>query len=135
KDLSGELQSKIAALSPSELDGYSPCPVLDNEMNACEVLGIKLGVWLGDPAEIQRESDFVIKPELPVIGLKPLILPYERFAHQWAYTSQNVVWNPNNKIPYRNEKFPGTSKLPVQGDNYPWLTAGNFFEDKIVELP
>ncbi len=133
--LGGELQSKIAALSPSELDGYSPCPVLDNEMNTCEVLGIKLGVRLGNPAEIQKESDFVIKPDLPVTGPIPLVLPNDRFTHNWAYTSKNVVWDPNNKIPYRNEKISGTSKLPVQGDNYPWLTAGNFFEDKIIELP
>ena len=133
--LPAELQSKIAALAPSELNNYSPCPVLDNEMDICEVLGIKLGVRIGNPAEIQNESDFVIKPGLPVKGYLPLILPNDRFTSNWAYTSGNVVWDPNNKIPYRNEKISGVSKLPVQGDNYPWLTAGNFFEDKIIELP
>ena len=76
-------------------------------MNTCEVLGITLGVRLGNPAEIQKESDFVIKPDLPVTGPIPLVLPNDRFTHNWAYTSKNVVWDPNNKIPYRNEKISG----------------------------
>ncbi|HBE40283.1 MAG TPA: hypothetical protein DDW27_03620 [Bacteroidales bacterium] len=135
KSLDQELSSKIAALPASELDGYLPCPVMDNDMNTCEVLGIKLGVKTGDPYEIERGSDFVIKPELPVNGLKPLVLPYHRFAHRWAYTSTNVLWDPNNRVPYKNDKMYGLSRLPVQGDNYPWLTVGNLLEDKIIELP
>jgi len=135
RSLDADLKAKIAGLAASDINDYTPCPVLDNEMNACEVLGIKLGIKMGDPHEIERESDFVIKSELPVNGLKPLILPHDRFTQQWAYTSKNVVWNPNNIIPYKNDKPLSGSRLPVQGDHYPWLTIGNLLEDKIIEIP
>jgi hypothetical protein len=135
KSLDADLRAKIAGQAASAISDYPPCPVLDNEMNACEVLGIPLGIKTSDPYEIERESDFVIQPELPVTGLKPLVLPHDRFAHQWAYTTKNVLWDPNNKIPYKNDKITSGSKLPVQGDHYPWLTVGNFLEDKIIELP
>ena len=135
RQLKRDLSSVIADLPATQLSFYPPCPVLNNNMNTCEVMGIRLGVRISDPQEIENESDFVIKPELPVTGYKPLILPNDRFTNHWAYTSGNVVWDPNNQIPYRNEDFTRTSKLPVQGDHYPWLTAGNFFEDKIIELP
>ena len=135
RSLNADLKAKIADLAASDINDYPPCPVLDNEMNACEVLGIKLGVKMGDPHEIERESDFVIKSELPVNGLKPLVLPHDRFANQWVYTSKDVFWNANNSIPFKNDKPLSSSRLPVQGDHYPWLTVGNFLEDKIVEIP
>ena len=135
KNLDAGLKAKIAAQPSTVIHDYPPCPVLDNEMNTCEVLGIPLGIKMGDPGEIERESDFVIKSELPVAGLKPLVLPHDRFAHRWAYTGNSVAWNPNNVIPYKNIEMSAGSKLPVQGDRYPWLTTGNFLEDRIVELP
>ena len=135
KNLDPELKARIAGLSAMNVADYPPCPVLDNEMNGCEILGIPLGIKMGDPYEIERESGFVIQSDLPVAGLKPLVLPHDRFAYQWAYTTKNVVWDPNNIIPYKNDNVTSGSKLPVQGDHYPWLTAGNFFEDKILEMP
>lgn len=135
RNLNADLRAKIANLAATNINDYPPCPVLDNDMNTCEVMGIKLGVKMGDPREIEMGSDFVIKSELSVNGLQPLVLPHDRFGHKWAYTSKDVVWNQNNSIPYKNEKPLSGSRLPVQGDHYPWLTVGNFFEDKIVELP
>jgi hypothetical protein len=134
KNLDADLQARIANLSPTAIGGYPPCPVLDNDMNRCEVLGIPLGIKLGDPVDIETDSDFVIQSELSFEGLKPLILPHDRFANRWTYATKNVEWNPNNQIPYKND-FTAGSKLPVQGDNYPWLSVGNFLEDKIIELP
>ena len=135
KNLDPELKARIAGLSASNVADYPPCPVLDNEMNVCEILGIPLGIKMSDPYEIERESGFVLQADLPVAGLKPLVLPHDRFAYQWAYTTKNVVWDPNNIIPYKNDNVTSGSKLPVQGDHYPWLTVGNFLEDKILEMP
>ena len=135
KELNDELQARIADLSALKIRDYQACPVLDNEMNTCEILGIPLGIRGSDPREIESESDFVIQSEIPVTGLKPLILPHDRFALQWTYTTKNVVWNPNSIIPYKNDNPVSSPRLPVQGDHYPWLTTGNFFEDKIIELP
>jgi hypothetical protein len=135
KNLDTELKSKIADLSALNIRDYQPCPVLDNEMNTCEVLGIPLGIRGSDPREIEMESDFAIQSELPVTGLKPLVLPHDRFAYKWIFTTENVVWNPNNTVPFKNDEAEAGSRLPVQGDHYPWLTVGNFLEDKIIELP
>ncbi|MFZ0282615.1 MAG: hypothetical protein WAL29_13275 [Bacteroidales bacterium] len=135
KLLDAELKAKITALPAETIDDYPACPVLDNEMDACEILGIPLCIKLSDPGEIERESYFVIKSELPVAGLKPLVLPHERFAQKWPYTTSSVLWNPNNVIPYRNDEITSISKLPVQGDRYPWLSTGNFLEERIIELP
>ena len=135
KHLDAELKASIAAQPASNIRNFPPCPVLDNEMNTSEILGIPLGIKVGDPVEIERESDFVITPELPVSGLKPLILPHDRFVHNWKYNTTNVLWDPNNVIPYINTDSVADSRLPVQGDHYPWLTTGNFLEDRIIELP
>ncbi len=135
KNLDADLKARIAGQSASSILAYPPCPVLDNEMNTCEVLGIPLGIKMGDPDEIERESDFVIQSELPVTGLKPLVLPHDRFVSTWAYATKDVLWNPNNVIPYKNTDEASGSRLPVQGDRYPWLTVGNFLEDKIIEMP
>ena len=135
KSLDADLRAKIAGMASSNISDYPPCPVLDNEMNACEILGIPLGVKTSDPYEIERESDFAIKAELPVTGLKPLVLPHDRFAQKWAYTTKSVAWDPNNAVPNKNEKVTSGSRLPVQGDHYPWLSAGNFLEERLIELP
>ncbi len=88
KLLDTDLKAKITALPAETIDDYPACPVLDNEMDACEILGIPLCIKMSDPGEIERESSFVIKSELPVAGLKPLVLPHERFAQRWPYTTQ-----------------------------------------------
>jgi len=79
------------------------------------------------------ESDFLIQPDIETPDIKPLVLPYYKFAHKWRYTT--ALWDENSKIPYKNEKSPKESVLPVQGDHYYWLTIGNFLESTIIELP
>lgn len=128
-------RAKIANLLPDSIQQYPPCPVTDNQMNPCEVLGIPLGIQVLNGSLIEQESDFVIVPELPVNALKPLILPNDRFANQWTYTTEGVLWNPNNNIPNKNTSTPEESVLPIQGGKYNWLSIGNFLEDNIIELP
>lgn len=135
KKLDNQFTTIIANLTQDNFDKYSTCPVLDNDEDPCEVLGILLGVLPTDSSIIEQESDFVLKPELPVTTLKPLIIPNDKFAQQWTYTTNGVLWNANNQIPLKNEQNSSNSILPVQGDNYPWLTIGNFLEDSIIELP
>jgi len=133
--LNNELRAIIANLTADNIEKFSPCPVLDNNMDPCEVLGIQLGVQVTDSIIIEQDSDFVINSELPTIGPKPLILPYDRFAHSWTYTKSDVNWNPSNQIPSKNTQNSTNSVLPVQGDHYYWLSIDNFLEDKIIELP
>lgn len=129
------LKSIIANLTADNIEIFSPCPVLDNNMDPCEVLGIRLGVQANDANLIENESDFVIVPALTISGLKPLVLPNDKFTHRWTYTTNGVLWNSNNQIPTKNEFSNSNSVLPVQGNHYPWLSIGNFLEETIIELP
>jgi hypothetical protein len=133
--LNGVLRQKVANLTPQSLSGYRPCPVMGNENNPCEVLGIPLGVEEVSHNRIEQQSDFVIQADLQVEGLKPLVLPQDTFNKPLTYTTTGVVWNSSNRVPYRNDGLNGNSVLPIQGDAYPWLSMGNFLEDKIIELP
>ena len=129
------LKSIISNLTADNIEIFSPCPVLDNNMDPCEVLGTRLGVQANDANLIENESDFVIVPALTISGLKPLVLPNDKFTHRWTYTTNGVLWNSNNQIPTKNEFSNSNSVLPVQGDHYPWLSIGNFLEETIIELP
>ena len=97
-------------------------------------MGIPLGVEEVDGNRIEAESDFVISAENQINGLKPLILPNEKFSNQWVYTTSGIFWNPNNQVENKNLNIEN-SVLPVLGDQYPWLSIGDFLEDSIIELP
>ncbi|MFW5982971.1 MAG: hypothetical protein ACOCQ4_00605 [bacterium] len=135
--LSEELNSKITEIEPEKLTEYDTCTVLENENDPCEVLNIKLGVQQIDTGSISKESDFVIKSDFAHKEVKPLVLPQYPFSKtpQWTYTTKGILWDGKTQIPYKNTEIPSNSKLPVQNDPYYWLTIGNFFEDKIIELP
>ena len=133
--LSPQLRQKVSNFDTERIRQYKPCPVLDNENDPCEILGIPLGVQTVNGNEIENESDFVVKSDYKITGLKPLILPYHKFSKKWTYTTKGIVWDENTKIPKKNTSSSKDSKLPIQHDNYYWLTIGNFLADKIVELP
>lgn len=133
--LSSEIRQKVSNFDDEEINSFIPCPVLNNENDTCEILGIQLGTQTIDENEIEKESDFVIKGDYHPAGMKPLILPYHKFSKKWTYIKKGIIWDENTKIPYKNTVSPKDSKLPVQNDQYYWLTIGNLFEDKIIELP
>ncbi|HPJ79507.1 MAG TPA: hypothetical protein P5086_01985 [Prolixibacteraceae bacterium] len=132
-----ELTHTVTNLDAGSLSGYRPCPVGTNPNDACEVLGIPLGLRDEDEEEggINETSDFTLVSDFPMTGRRPLILPQGRFPGEWTYTTPGIRWNENNVVPWRNDHPEGESLLPVQEDAYPWLSAGNFLDDKIIELP
>ena len=133
--LARELNTRITDLDFKNLDTYSPCTVLENENDTCKIFGITLGVQPLDTSHISSESDFVIKSDFSCENANPLVLPQYPFSGKWTYTTEGIMWDEKTKIPYKNTDSPENSKLPVQHDPYFWLTAGNFFEDTIIELP
>lgn len=133
--LSGELNQRITDLEPDNLNEYTSCSVLENENDICEILGVKLGVQQFDMGSISSESDFVIKSDFVHNSIKPLVLPQYPFSKKWTYTTKGIIWDEKTQTPYKNTDSPDKSKLPVQQDPYFWLSVGNFFEDKIIELP
>ncbi|MCD4675419.1 MAG: hypothetical protein K8S18_05410 [Desulfobacula sp.] len=133
--LSKELCQKVSNFDAEIINTLTPCPVLDIETDPCEILGIPLGIQTINGNVIESESDFVVKSDYQTTGVKPLILPYHKFSKKWTYTTKGIIWDENTKIPIKNTFSSKDSKLPIQHDNYYWLTIGNFFEDKIIELP
>ncbi len=132
KSLSSEKQVIIAQLDKNSLDKYKQCHVSDSQANYCNILGIPLGLQI--PGKI--ESDFVIKSDLS--DEKPMVLPFDKFSDKWNYTSMDVKWDGEKmykKVPYKNTKSKEESRLPILNDRHYWLSAGNFLEDKIIELP
>ncbi|MGQ1890243.1 hypothetical protein ACT29H_07350 [Thermophagus sp. OGC60D27] len=133
--LSGDITQKIAELSADDLSKYEACCVLENKDDICEVLGIKLGIQPTDTENILEESDFVIQSDYSNNKVKPLVLPNYPFSKKWTYTTKGILWDEKTEVPYKNNDPIDKSKLPIQNDQYYWLSAGNFFEDKIIELP
>ncbi len=129
------LREKIANFDSEEINNYSPCPVLKNEDDPCEILGIRLGVQTINGNNIEKESDFIIECDLQTSGLKPLVLPYQKFSKKWTYTTKGIIWDENTKIPYSNKLSPKNSVVPVQNDHYYWITIGNLLEERIIKLP
>lgn len=129
------LREKIANFDSEEINNYSPCPVLKNEDDPCEILGIRLGVQTINGSNIEKESDFIIKCDFQTSGLKPLVLPYQKFSKKWTYTTKGIIWDENTKIPYSNKLSPKNSVVPVQNDHYYWITIGNLLEERIIKLP
>lgn len=133
--LSNELQQKITKVDSNDLTKYEPCIVLENPNDICEILGMQIGVQQNDDIKIASESDFVIQTDFTNLDVKPLILPQHPFTQQWTYTTKGVFWDDRTKTPYKNKDITKKSQLPSQLSSYYWLTLGNFFEDKIIELP
>jgi len=151
------LQEKIANFDAEEINSFASCPVLNNENDPCEILGIPLGIQTVNGNEIEKESDFVIQSDFEIYdnvwdtekkqyknklvlpdGTKikrPLILPYHKLFKKWTYTTKGIEWDENTKVPVKNTLSSKESILPEQNDNYYWLTIGDFLEDKIIELP
>lgn len=151
------LRGKIANFDSEEINNYSPCPVLKNEDDPCEILGIRLGIQTFNGNNIENESDFIVKSDYEIFNEvwdtenlcyktrlkladdisvhRPLILPYHKFTKKWTYTTKGIIWDENTKIPYLNNSSPKNSVVPIQNDHYYWITIGNLLEEKIIKLP
>ncbi|OUR90930.1 hypothetical protein A9Q87_13430 [Flavobacteriales bacterium 34_180_T64] len=127
---------KVDNINASSISKYEKCHVSGAPNNYCDVLGVPLGLQVHSYHSIADESDFVINSNLS--NKKPLVLPFDMYSENLCFTTSDVKWNPEtmrNKVPYRNVLSEDQSKIPVLGDEYYWLSIGNFLEDHIVEMP
>lgn len=139
KDLmNGDQRRLLNDLNPTNIDEYDKCHVSGESTNYCTIIDYTLCTAKEKLNSIEDESDFVIVSDFEVEGKKPLVLPSGNFSEKWNYTTKDVKWVPNEyngKIPNTNTSDLGESKLPVIGDQYPWLSEGNFLAASIIELP
>lgn len=131
----GGLRKRINEIEPDAIEQYTACPVLDNENDPCEILGIPLGVQPPESDRIASESDFILQSVLVSDGPIPMVLPTKKFSKEWTYTTKGILWNDNTNIPYKNTDSPQQSRVPIQNDKYYWISTGNFFADNIIKLP
>lgn len=81
---------------------------------------------------VAQQSDFVISATKSAPGLAPLVLPTTPGFATLHYTV--APWNPTTVVPEHDPKPLGQRILPADGSPYPYLTLGDFLEDKLVRL-
>ena len=136
--MNSEQRRKVNELNSDQLNEYDKCHVSGESSNYCKVINFPLYTAKEKVHSIESESDFVIDSDYEVEGKKPLVLPNGTFSEEWIFTTNDVKWVPNEyngKIPNENKSDLNESKLPVLGDQYPWLSSLNFLAKDIIELP
>ena len=124
--LSHKLQQRINTMTANTL--YTEFIPLDLKPGVpVEILGIQLG--MNAPVDIGATSDFAINsPKISV--KKPLVLPSDKFARPWIYTT--APWQQNTEVPLHPGDFDRRS-LPADGTRYPYLTMTDFLEDTLIQ--
>jgi len=82
------------------------------------------------------ESDFEIRPTLPLQGQDrlPLVLPRGGNFVGWQYVAG--PWDADIEVPLRDPvEVLENRKLPKVGLQYPYLTIGDFLSDYLIALP
>ncbi|MBD5261834.1 MAG: hypothetical protein HDS38_06860 [Bacteroides sp.] len=124
--LGHKLQQRINAMTANTL--YTEFIPLDLKPGVpVEILGIQLG--MNAPVDIGATSDFAINsPKISV--KKPLVLPSDKFARPWIYTT--APWQQNTEVPLHPGDLDRRS-LPADGTRYPYLTMTDFLEDTLIQ--
>lgn len=124
--LTHALQQRINAMDANTL--LSEFVPLDLQPGVpVEILGIQLG--MNTPVDIGAQSDFAIRSS-KVTTNKPLVLPSDKFARPWIYTT--APWQQDTDVPL----YPGDMdrrSLPSDGTRYPYLTMTDFLEDTLIQ--
>jgi hypothetical protein len=100
-----------------------------------EICGIPVCNDEPNPALIPMKSGFTINStrQFEEGHMPPLVLPIDKFYLPWIYT--NNVWDAETEVPELDEKPLMERILPGQADQYPYLTIGDFLEDRLIEMP
>lgn len=124
--LSHMLQQRINAMNQNTLTtDFIPLDLLPGV--PVEILGVQLGT--NAPVDIGAQSDFAI--ESPKVSKnKPLVLPSDKFARQWIYTT--APWQQDTEVPL-NPGDMAARTLPFDGTRYPYLTMTDFLEDTLIQ--
>ena len=131
-ELSQNLRIEVSNIPEEKIKDYPSCFNNQNPNDVCEVSGIILRTAQGNLSDIEEESDFVIKPEIASISPLPLVLPNDRFTGKWTYTTKGNIWDENTILPKIENRNPIV--LPIQENEYPWLTIDDFLEEKLISL-
>lgn len=128
------IKSQLANITSASINDFSTIDVNSNQQtNQVEVLGNTL---LKKKTGVSGDSQFTIKPEHEVNGIKPLILPVDSGNKYADLQYVNGKWGTDNKAPYIAPINDVDRRyLPFDGSVYPYLTISDFLEDTIVKVP
>ena len=125
--LPNDIQDTLRDITPASYESnYSP--IIVSGQNAVSILGNVLRKQI-----VKIDSDFEIKPTKQIEGKIPLCLPTAPFAHDVHYVTGN--WQKTNNAPESDPRPLNQRTLPFDGSLYPYLTSGDFLEDRIVKIP
>lgn len=79
---------------------------------------------------IAQRSDFVIRSSKNIDGSIPLVLPTKPMSQKLHYVTAD--WDENTQVPEQDAKALDQRILPADGSTYPYLTIGDFLEDKLI---
>lgn len=82
--------------------------------------------------QISTKSDFVIRATKRIADLPPLVLPTSSGFATMFYVSDR--WDPNTKVSEEDTNPLKDRILPADGSVYPYLTIGDFLENKLIRL-
>ncbi len=84
---------------------------------------------------LKGESDFEIKSTIYTGDKKPLVLPSEKGSiyENMTYTPGNL-WGRNDYAPQSDPRPLAERTLPNEGTQYPYITIGDFLEDRVIKM-
>lgn len=124
--LSHSLQQRINSMSATTL--YTDFIPLDLQPGVpVEILGVQLG--MNTPVDFGAKSDFAINSN-KIATRKPLVLPSDRFARPWIYTTAS--WQQSIEVPLHPGDIDKRA-LPADGTHYPYLTMTDLLEDTLIQ--
>lgn len=135
-ELSAYLNSQIVAAQnahfnslPNDLSAYTQIRFDDSNGNTIypEVLGINLSEQNNEVNP--DESDFIVKSTIFNGSKPPMILGGKASGIEYWQLDRDTKWGTRTVTSSQDRNI-----LP-DGGIYPWLTADDFFENKIIQLP
>lgn len=129
KNLDDNLLTEIRTFDSTSLNQY-PDLNIGGGGTIVKILDINLKKAKPKTNLIQK-SDFIINAERSVANNLPLVLPNTKFNKALTYI--NSPWDENTLAPHVDVKPPEYRKLPVTGDNYPYLTISDLLEPVIIK--
>lgn len=131
----------LKQITPNDYAANYNCIAIDNNAgNTVSILkshesniDIELRCKKQNLNSIADISGFVINSQYKINGVRPLVLPVDKYCHKTTYTQD--IWNSNTKVPYYDPRPESERTLPDDGAKYPYLTIGDFLTDSIVRMP
>ncbi len=129
KLLSDAQKNILRNISSSDINQYS---CIQTSGSNVEILG---QVFNQRIVNTNFNSDFKIKSTVNTTSKAPLVLPVESGNKYTSLLYVTAKWTNTAKAPIQDNIAIHKRKLPIVGDDYPYLTISDFLSDTLVRMP